>query len=113
MVTKIEKHQCDICKREYNHQEDALSCENYGYEQPLAKVGDMVGWYKKGIVGWDDGDTFFDDLKILKIERCNYNPHYLEYTLGWESDEGKWVEEIHAPVENNFDFKKYCTLKDW
>lgn len=96
MVTKIEKHQCDICKREYNHQEDALSCENYGYEQPLAKVGNMVGWYKKGIVGWDDD-----------------NPHYLEYTLGWESDEGKWVEEIHAPVENNFDFKKYCTLKDW
>ena len=104
-------HKCEICNWSYNTYEDALECELQETEKPLASVGDVVDYFKEGIEGWDSCDTHLQDLIIMEIKVSQYNPHRLEYVLGWVSDSGKLIHDMHAQVDDNEDFIQFCTLK--
>ena len=111
MVKQCISYECEICKRKYQSLDDAQTCENYGYEQPLAKVGDVVNYFKEGIEGWDSCDILLEDLTILDMRRDNRNPHFLEYVLGWQHESGEWITDFHAQVDSNSEFVEYCTIK--
>lgn len=108
MVNTITVHRCEICNAGYDTYEDALECETQEAEQPLAKVGDAVDYFKKGVEGWDSSDTHLTDLVIMDIKPYKYNPHQLEYILGWATDSGEILEEFHASVESNYEFEERC-----
>lgn len=59
----------------------------------------------------DSADTHLTDLVIMDIRENEYNPHQLEYILGWISDDGTLIEDNHARVDLNNDFENYCTIK--
>jgi len=111
MVKTVMTYKCEICNWSYDNFEDAKNCEGRVFDEPLAKVGDIVDYFQKGIEGWDSIDTFLDDLVIMEIRKNRYNPHHLEYVLGWESDSGKLIEDVHADVNSNYDFEERCTIK--
>lgn len=111
MVKTITKYKCEICNDERISYEEAFNCEQYGYEEPLAKIGDVVDYFEAGIEGWDSVDTDLPDLIITDIKRSEYNPHYLEYILSWRHENGELIVDHHANVGSNQEFIHKCTLK--
>jgi len=73
-MRKLIKYECEICKKLFDSEQEAIKCEKQGSEEILAHIGVRILYSND----WNGGFCC-TEMEIIDVEVCG---HYIKYEIG-------------------------------